>query len=193
MQDVMYLDDLEQVKALALPIRVEIMRVMNGNPMTTTQIAQRMRERPGKLYYHMMEMERAGLIELTETRMKGNLVEKYYVPAARFFRINPLIFQNGDSGREAFLGSISSQFDSTYKDIQRHLEDGTLDTDLIDKSLTSIIEGKLSEEQATALSVELRDLVMRHGTTGDGGDVTMHFMTVFYLTRNTEEETGREP
>ena len=34
---------------------------------------------------------------------------------------------------------------------------------------------------------------MRHGTTGDGGDVTMHFMTVFYLTRNTEEETGKEP
>ena len=193
MPDVMYLDDLEQVQALAFPIRVEIMRVMNGTPMTTTQSAQRLRQRPGKLYYHMMEMERAGLIELSETRMKGNLVEKYYVPAARFFRINPMLFQNGESGREAFLGSVSSQFDSTYKDIQRHLDDGSLDNGLIDKSITSIIEGRLSEEQAKELSTELRDLVMRHGTTGDGGDVTMHFMTVFYLTRNTEEETGKEP
>ncbi len=187
MKEIMYLDDLEQVKALAMPVRVEILRVMDGRPMTTTQLSKLMSEKPNRLYYHITEMERVGILEIHETRVKGNLVEKYYIQAAHFYRINPLIFQRGEAGREAFLGTVSSQFDSTVLDIRRHMSDGTLDSELIAKSVSSVIETKLTEEQARALSTELRDLVMRHGTAGGEGPLTMHCLSVFYLTRTPDQ------
>ncbi|HOF66469.1 MAG TPA: helix-turn-helix domain-containing protein [Candidatus Fermentibacter daniensis] len=112
MQDVMYLDDLEQVKVLAIPIRLEILRIMDGRPMTTTQIRKAMKQSQGKLYYHITEMERVGLLQVSETRRKGNLFEKYCLPAARHFRINPLLFRSGDAGRQVFVDTVSSHFES---------------------------------------------------------------------------------
>lgn len=184
----MYLDDLEQVKALAMPIRVEILRIMDGKPMTTSQICRVMKQSQGKLYYHITEMERVGILSVTETRMKGNLIEKYYLPAARYFRINPLLFQSGNSGKQIFVDTVSSQFESTLLDIRRHIDDGTLNTELIDKSVSSMIEGKLTVEEARKLSEELRELVMKHGVAGGKGPVMMHFMSVFYLTKNVDGE-----
>ena len=108
----MYLDDLDQVKALAVPIRLEILRIMDGRPMTTTQIRRVMKQSQGRLYYHITEMERVGLLNVTETRKKGNLFEKYYQAAARHFRINPLLFRSGDAGRQVFVDTVSSHFES---------------------------------------------------------------------------------
>jgi DNA-binding transcriptional ArsR family regulator len=179
----MFLEDLEQVKALAVSIRVEILNILEKEPMTTTQIARILRERPNKLYYHVTELERVGILEVAETRQKGNLVEKYYVPAARFFRIDPSLFQKGEEGREAFFETVSSHFDSTLVDLRKSLASGALDSELLQKSVSSVIETRLSEEEAVALSKELRDLVMRHGTTGGEGPVKIHCISVFYMKR----------
>ena len=113
MKELLVLDDLEQVKALAVPVRVEIILSLDEQPMTTTQIARLLGEKPNRLYYHVTELERVGILEVVETKQKGNLVEKYYLPVAKVFRIDPTLFARGAEGREAYLQTMISHFDST--------------------------------------------------------------------------------
>ncbi len=184
----MVLSDLEQVKALAVPVRVEILHVLEHRPMTTTQIARLLKERPNKLYYHVTELERVGILEVAETRQRGNLVEKYFRPVARFFRIDPTLFQKGAEGQEAYLSTVVSNFDSTVIDLRRSMADGTLDQGLMQKAFSSVMEVGLSEERALALRQELRDLIVRYGRESEnGGPVTVHLSTVFFMKRIPQE------
>ncbi|OQC69270.1 MAG: hypothetical protein BWX47_01307 [candidate division Hyd24-12 bacterium ADurb.Bin004] len=69
------------------------------------------------------------------------------------------------------------------------MDDGALDAELIDKSVSSVIEEKLlTIEDAGKLCEEFKDLVMRHDCTGGKGPVKMHFMSVVYFTRNCEDD-----
>jgi len=77
--------DLEQIRALADPLRLRILGAFCTVPRTTMQVAEVLGEKPTKLYHHVDALERVGLIHLTETRPNRGTVEKYYqAVAARF-------------------------------------------------------------------------------------------------------------
>ena len=56
------LSDLDQVKVLADPLRIRILEEMCTAERTTKQVAQRLGEKPTKLYHHVEALERVGLI-----------------------------------------------------------------------------------------------------------------------------------
>lgn len=60
------------------PRRREILEIAAEEPVTVTQIAERLGEAPSRLYYHVKKLEEANMLELVETRPNGNLLEKYY-------------------------------------------------------------------------------------------------------------------
>ena len=60
--------DLAQLKVLADPLRVRILEALCEQPRTTKQVAERLGEKPTKLYHHVEALDRAGLIELHSTR-----------------------------------------------------------------------------------------------------------------------------
>ena len=51
-----------QIKALANPLRQQILELMIEAPITTKQVADRLGEKPTKLYHHVDTLEAAGLI-----------------------------------------------------------------------------------------------------------------------------------
>ena len=55
--------------------------------MTVTQLAEVLGIPPNKVHYHVRELERVGLVRLVETREKGGILEKYYRPVARNFKV----------------------------------------------------------------------------------------------------------
>ena len=59
---------LEQVRALSHPLRIRLVELFAQRPMTTMQAAELLGEPPTKLYHHVAALERAGLVELRETR-----------------------------------------------------------------------------------------------------------------------------
>ncbi len=89
--EVMILTDLEQLKVLADPLRVQILESL-AEEHTTKQVAERLGEKPTKLYHHVDALKRVGLIKLTRTRRNRGTLEKYYQAAALSFRPDPSLF-----------------------------------------------------------------------------------------------------
>ena len=80
------ISDIEQVKALSHPLRMRIIETLAAaDPMTTKQVAERLGEKPTRLYHHVDKLEQAGLIRLTHTKQNRGTTEKYYETIARQF------------------------------------------------------------------------------------------------------------
>lgn len=77
------LETIEQLRAAADELRVRIIEQLALRAMTVTQLAELLGEAPNKLYYHVRELERVGLLKKVETREKGAILEKYYRTVAK--------------------------------------------------------------------------------------------------------------
>lgn len=71
------INDIEIAKMM-LDVRKKSILDLAKNPITVSQMAEELNEKPSRLYYHVKKLEEAGLLELVETRQHGNLIEKFY-------------------------------------------------------------------------------------------------------------------
>lgn len=76
--EVYSLETIEQVRALADELRLRIIDLVTRQPMTVKQVGTALKVSPGKIHYHVHELERVGLLKLVETREKKGILEKYY-------------------------------------------------------------------------------------------------------------------
>jgi predicted ArsR family transcriptional regulator len=100
MKDILTLTDLGQLKALSDPFRQRILEGFSAKPATTKQVAERLGEKPTKLYHHVEILEQAGLVKLVETRPNRGTVEKYYHTTARKFAIDQRLLAVSSRARE---------------------------------------------------------------------------------------------
>jgi DNA-binding transcriptional ArsR family regulator len=126
---------LEQVRVLAHPLRLRLYELFALSPRTTMQAATELGQPPTRLYHHVAELERAGLVRLRETRPNRGTVEKYYeaaqqdvaaVPAIRIARGKAGRIDRATAGRlrnSVALGSIA--LDRAREEFVRAL--GTVD------------------------------------------------------------------
>jgi DNA-binding transcriptional ArsR family regulator len=70
--------NLDQLRALAHPLRLRMMELFAEGPRTTKQVAQQLGEPPTKLYHHVNALKRAGLLKLSKTRQNRGAIEKWY-------------------------------------------------------------------------------------------------------------------
>lgn len=71
---------------------------------TVKQIAVKMGEVPAKIHYHVKELVRINVLELVSTKEKSGILEKYYLPTAKNFRIEKsLNTTEGENGDLALL------------------------------------------------------------------------------------------
>jgi hypothetical protein len=88
------LETLEQMRALADPLRMRIAEVISFTPKTATQIGTLLDLPANKVHYHVRELERVGLARIVETREKGGILEKYYQMIARQISAPQSLFQS---------------------------------------------------------------------------------------------------
>jgi DNA-binding transcriptional ArsR family regulator len=116
--------DLEQVRALAGPLRLRILGTLIGAPRTTMQVAEVLGKRPTNLYHHVEALEKVGLVRLVETRPNRGTMEKYYRAVAAQFKVaasalSPApVAGERPAEVEAVLGSI---LDMVREDLHSHL------------------------------------------------------------------------
>jgi DNA-binding transcriptional ArsR family regulator len=72
---------LQELRALAHPLRLRMLELFAGEPRTTMQVAALMGEPPTRLYHHVNALERAGILKLRSKRQVRGTTEKYYVLA----------------------------------------------------------------------------------------------------------------
>lgn len=79
---------LRQMRALVDPLRVRILREFVETPRTTKQVAERLGEKPTRLYRHVEALAAAGLLELKEERRKRGTMERYFQAIASRFEVD---------------------------------------------------------------------------------------------------------
>ncbi len=80
-----------QLKDLADPRRMAILRILMAGPATLTRLGQVLGEHPAWVRHHLVKLEETGLVELAEERVVAGHVEKSYRAAARAFLVQELL------------------------------------------------------------------------------------------------------
>lgn len=83
MKPITEIDDPRLVKALAHPLRVRILRVLETQTASPSDIAGKIGAPLGNVSYHVRALERVGLIELASTAPRRGALEHYYRAAGR--------------------------------------------------------------------------------------------------------------
>jgi len=84
----MVIKDPEVAKLFADPLRRSILHNLRHREMSPYQLAKALGKNVSSIVHHLNALEKAGLVEQSEVRVKGNLIERYYRAAAKVFIIS---------------------------------------------------------------------------------------------------------
>ena len=101
-----YLHDMEVMKTLGDPYRLEIVRRLMVRPATLSQLGDLMGLHPAKVRYHLKKLEAVNLVAFVSSREVRGFVEKYYSATAQAYFLNQVILPHYDPENTViFLGS----------------------------------------------------------------------------------------
>jgi DNA-binding transcriptional ArsR family regulator len=75
----------EQFKAISEPVRSRILGIIQNQPATAKQLADRLGATPGAIGHHLRVLEEAGLAKVVARRLVRGIVASYYTRTARIF------------------------------------------------------------------------------------------------------------
>lgn len=117
MLEIYDINTLEQLRAVADPLRIQIIDLLISRPMTVTQLGEALSLAPAKIHYHVRELEKVGLLQLVEKREKGGVLEKYYQSIARDFSVSKDLFLTAPP--DDSLAALGAYIDQTKEDFLR--------------------------------------------------------------------------
>jgi putative molybdopterin biosynthesis protein len=105
MQTVEPIRTFDQIKLLADPRRMNILRLLMASPATLTQLAKTLRQSPAWVRHHIKLLESADLVEMAEIRTTGTVTEKYYRARAGALFLQEIILPTSKNPAVIFSGS----------------------------------------------------------------------------------------
>lgn len=138
MKEVLILKELEQIKALSSPYRIQIVEAFNNKPANAKMIADVMLESHAKINYHIKALYKVGILDLVEEIPKSGIVEKFYQPVAKSFIVDSNSMRSTDNEmrdsldqyRTAIFETISTTFYTAIEKKDRPLMKMQLSGDL---------------------------------------------------------------
>ena len=181
--------DLETLRAVSDPLRVQIVELL-AEDLTVKQVAEKLGLAPSKLYYHFTTLEKLGLIEVAETRMVSNMVEKVYRSSADLVDVDPALFKFAKEGsNESMNMVINSTIDATRDDIIRslqarqfQLEQGVEEQPrrfIINRLISRISEERVGEFQDRLVQL-LQEFESENDTSARKTDLQPYALTVAF-------------
>ena len=154
MKDLLVLRDLECVKAIAHPRRIDILNAFDKEPLSAKQLSEMLDEPHAKINYHIKTLYNVGILDLEE-KIKSGIVEKYYYPTANNVVMSrKIIDYTLDPASEDGKVSISD-FEDTIENFYIAVEKGAL-------KLENVLEYrdiKLSDSEIDELQKTMKDRV----------------------------------
>jgi DNA-binding transcriptional ArsR family regulator len=154
-KDVLKIKDLEQVRLLSDPFKLQLMQCFAEEPMTTKQVAAALGESVTKLYRHVDALFDAGLLEIIEEKQKRGTIERTFGSVAQRFEADHSLFSEDGDGD----GS------SAARDMLRIVEDEIIDAlastkpDEEDKALLMRLRCKASPQRIAELRGTLEEWI----------------------------------
>lgn len=120
---VFVVDDLETLRILTDPLRMQILEILDPEPQTVNQVAEKIGLTSSRLYYHFNLLEEHGLVRVVETRAVNNMIEKLYWVVAEDIEIDKSLLEfSPHKVQEGLFSLISSSLDSTRSEMLRSLQ-----------------------------------------------------------------------
>jgi len=137
MSSIEHLRNFDQIKLLADPRRLKILRQLMAAPASLTQLGLVLGEHPAWVRHHLKQLEKAGLVEIVETRISSGVVEKFYRARAGGLLLQELILPEASSHPVVvFSGSHDLAVELLARELTRQLDVLTLPVGSLDGLMT---------------------------------------------------------
>lgn len=178
------INTLQQFKAINDPVRSRILGIIQNQPATAKQIADRLDATPGAIGHHLHVLEAAGLAQVVARRITRGIVTSYYTRTARIFNFEFPAEVRGD--RSASLDFVTELRDEIAETLAAHGEEGVCST--------SFPRARLSPERAEEYRQRLIDLVYEFAneTADPQGQVYSMFTALFLAPPYLQGEQSSE-
>lgn len=109
------------IKLLADPRRMDILRLLMASPATLTHLARTMKQSPAWIRHHILALESANLIEVSEIRKTGKITEKFYRAKSDALFLQEIILPKTKKPAVIFSGSHDLALDGIAEYLQKHV------------------------------------------------------------------------
>lgn len=161
MKDVLVLRDLDCIKAIAHPRRVDILKTFDKEPLSAKQLSEILDEPHAKINYHIKTLYNVGILELVEEKIKSGIVEKYYYPTANNIVISrKIIDYTLEQEIDTDFVSISD-FEDTIESFYDAAEAGTLNGDSVLEYENVLLTDDEISELRGALKYKIDEIISK--------------------------------
>ena len=200
---VFIVDDLETLRILTDPLRMQILEILDPEPQTVNQVAEKIGLTSSRLYYHFNLLEEHGLIRVVETRAVNNMIEKLYWVVAEDIEIDKALLEfSPHKVQEGLFSLIASSLDSTRSEMLRsiqarrhNLDHGAKPNprDLVIQKTSKRLTDEVYQDFVKRFRQLLKDFANLPEAEGQGEDVNYFSLACFlypnfYFTNEQVEE-----
>jgi len=115
------IDSFDQIKLLADPRRMDILRLLMASPATLTHLARILKQSPAWIRHHILSLESANLVEVSEIRKIGKVTEKYYRARADALLLQQVILPKTKKPTLIFSGSHDIALEGIAELLDKHV------------------------------------------------------------------------
>lgn len=153
MKETYKIKDLDQVRLLADPLKLSLLRTFAESAKTTKQAAEELGESVTKLYRHVDALHDSGLLEIVQEKQKRGTTERTFRAIAQRFEADYSLFSNADSdeGTEVAREMLRVS-EAEILDVLANAHD-----DDEDQAIVMRIRGRATPEKIAELRATLRE------------------------------------
>jgi putative molybdopterin biosynthesis protein len=124
---------INQLRILADPRRLAILKHLMAGPASLTTLGKSLGEHPAWVRHHLKLLETAGLVYLVETRVQSGVVEKFYLSRASGYLVQELILpENTTKQVVVFSGSHDLAVELLARQLSTYIDVHTLPVGSLD-------------------------------------------------------------
>ncbi len=109
------------IKLLADSRRLDILRLLMASPATLTNLARILKQSPAWIRHHILALESADLVEVSEIRKTGRVTEKFYRAKADAFFLQEMILPKTQKPAVIFSGSHDLALEGIAEHLEKHV------------------------------------------------------------------------
>lgn len=121
MKTISPINSFNKIKLLADSRRMDILRLLMAAPATLTLLARTLKQSPAWVRHHILALESADLIEISETRRTGKVTEKFYRAKGDAFLLQEIILPKSKHPSVIFSGSHDLALEGIAERLAKHV------------------------------------------------------------------------
>ncbi len=182
------INSLQQFKAISDSTRTRILGIIQNQPATAKQIADRLGATPGAIGHHLSVLEEAGLVQIMARRLVRGIVANYFTRTARIFEYNFPREVSGEAIPLDFITKLRAEFTEALPNLAQDEGKGAM-------SLMGFPHARLSQAKVEAYARRLQAFVddLLAEPPDPDGDVYGFFYSVFKAPAYMQGKAAKSP